>query len=96
MPDALHFQETSLEKNVRDALLSAKASVVSAREFATVRAASEVRQKAAKGWKPGQRHLDEAKSKAKPSVRAKKRSSQAKAAVNPKAVPAAKNPRLTR
>ncbi|MGO9992554.1 MAG: hypothetical protein ACLPTF_08560 [Steroidobacteraceae bacterium] len=64
--------EKHVEKNVRAVLLSAQASVVSAIKFISDLPSSEVRQKAAKSRKGGRRPL-EAKSKAKPSVRAKKR-----------------------
>jgi hypothetical protein len=65
--------EKHVEKNVRAVLLSAQASVVSAIKFISALPSSEVRQKAATSRKGGRRHL-KAKSKAKPSVRARKRS----------------------
>jgi hypothetical protein len=58
--------EKHVETNVRAAILSAQASVVSAMDFISALPSAEVRQKG------GRRHL-KAKSKAKPSVRAKKR-----------------------
>jgi hypothetical protein len=64
--------EKHVEKNVRAVLLSAQASVVSAINFISALPSTEVRQKAAKSRKGGRGPL-EAKSKAKPSVRAKKR-----------------------
>jgi hypothetical protein len=64
--------EKNVEKNVRQMLLSAQASIVSAIEFISALPSSEVQQKTAKSRKRGRRYL-KAKSKAKPSVRAKKR-----------------------
>ena len=61
-----------IEKNVREVLQSAQASIVSAIDFISSLPSSEVLQKPAKSRKRGRRHLG-AKSKAKPSVRAKKR-----------------------
>jgi len=64
--------EKHVEKNVRAVLLSAQASVVSAIKFISALPSTEVRQKAVKSRKGGRRPLA-TKSKAKPSVRAKKR-----------------------
>jgi hypothetical protein len=64
--------EKHVEKNVRAVLLSAQASVASAIDFISALPSSGVRQKAAKSRK-GRRRPLKAKSKAKSSVRAKKR-----------------------
>src|ERR1039457_992565 len=64
--------EEHVEKNVREVLQSAQASIVSAIDFISSLPSSEVLQKPAKSRKRGRRHLG-AKSKAKRSVRAKKR-----------------------
>src|ERR1017187_7551333 len=61
-----------IEKNVREVLQSAQASIVSAIDFISSLPSSEVLQKPAKSRKRGRRHLG-AKSNAKRSVRAKKR-----------------------
>lgn len=64
--------EKNIEKNVRAALLSAQESIVCAIDFISALPSSAVRPRAAKSRKRGRRHI-RAKSKAKPSVRAKKR-----------------------